>query len=49
MDGKAQAERELKRLLGDTKLMEALKDASASDAAVAEARALAEAKDKETE
>ena len=49
MDGKAQAERELKRLLGDTKLMEALKEASASDAAVAEARALAEAKDKEAE
>ena len=49
MDGKAQAERELKRLLGDTKLMEALREASASDAAVEEARALAEAKDKETE
>ncbi len=49
MDGKTQAERELKSLLGDTKLMEALKDASASDEEVAKARALAEAKDKEAE
>ena len=49
MDGKTQAERELKKLLGDTKLMEALKDASASDEDVAQARALAEAKDKEAE
>ena len=49
MDGKAQAERELKSLLGDTKLMEALKDASASDEDVAQARAAAEAKDKEAE
>lgn len=49
MDGKAQAERELKRLLGDTKLMEALREVGASDAAIAEARALAEAKDKEAE
>ena len=49
MDGKAQAERELKSLLGDPKLMEALRNLGTSDAAMAEARALAEAKDKEAE
>jgi type VI secretion system protein ImpB len=49
MDGKAQAERELKQLLSDPELMRGLKELGASDAAMAEARAKAEAKDKEAE
>ncbi len=49
MDGKAQAEKELKRLLGDPKLMAALRDAGPSSSDVAAARAEADAKDKETE
>jgi type VI secretion system protein ImpB len=49
MDGKVQAERELKRLLSDPNLMAALKEMGPSAAAIAEAKALADAKDKETE
>jgi type VI secretion system protein ImpB len=49
MDGKAQAERELKQLLADADLMRGLKELGASDDAMAEARAKAEAMDKEAE
>jgi type VI secretion system protein ImpB len=49
MDGKAQAERELKQLLADPDLMRGLSELGASDAAIADARAKAEAADKEAE
>ena len=49
MDGKVQAERDLKRLLSDPKLMAALKDMGPSADAVAHARKSADDKDKEVE
>ena len=49
MDGKAQAEKELKRLLGDPKLMAALKESGPSADEIAARQAAADAKDSETE
>jgi type VI secretion system protein ImpB len=49
MDGKVQAERDLKRLLSDPNLMAALKNLGPSEEAVANARKSADEKDKEVE
>ena len=49
MDGKAQAEKELKRLLSDTSLMTALKESGPSPDEIEARKAAAEIKDSETD